>query len=241
MSSFMEDKDHIPADGSSLAYVSQCLGELGEAAFLEPFFDLLRSMTTAQIMVFSYSENHAQCLLSRNFIEGGIGMRLAADYLDDWFLQDPLYTRIMALPEGSFEIHRLKDILPEVSEDYRGRFFTAPDIEDKTTVLAVGRHRLAISFYWQARCDTSPDLLTITARLVQLHFDALAPSSEPPALQVLSARERDICLGMLAGKKAELIGHELGIKPTSVATYRQRAYEKLGINSRGELFAICRN
>lgn len=237
----MEDKDHIPAERSSLAYVSLCLGTLGKPAFLEPFFDLLRSMATAQIMVFSYSENHAQCLLSRNFIEGGIGKRLAADYLGDWFLQDPLYIRIMTLEEGSFETHRLKDILPEVSEDYRRRFFTAPDIEDKITVLAVGRHRLAISFYWQAQSEASPDLLNIAARLVQLHFDALAPSSEPPALQVLSARERDICLGMLAGKKAELIGHELGIKPTSVATYRQRAYEKLGINSRGELFAICRD
>ena len=241
MSSFMEDKDHIPAAESSLAHVSQCLGTLGRPAFLEPFFDFLRSMATAQVMVFSYSENHAQCLLSRNFIEGGIGKRLAANYLDDWFLQDPLYTRIMALEDGSFETHRLKDILPEVSQDYRLRFFTAPDIEDKTTVLSVSKHRLAISFYWQTRCEISSDLLNIAARLVQLHFDALAPSSEPPALQVLSARERDICLGILAGKKAELIGHELGIKPTSLATYRQRAYEKLGINSRGELFAICRD
>lgn len=236
----MEDTDHCPADGSSLSHVSQCLGTLGKPAFLEPFFDLLRSMTIAQIMVFSYSENHAQCLLSRNFIEGGIGKRLAADYLDDWFLQDPLYIRIMALDEGRFETCRLKDVLPDVSDEYRRRFFADPDIEDKTTFLAVGRHRLAISFYWQERCDTSPELRNIAARLVQLHFDALAPSSEPPALQVLSARERDICLGILAGKKAELIGHELGIKPTSVATYRQRAYEKLGINSRGELFAICR-
>ncbi len=236
----MEDKNHIDATAGTLGEISQCLGTLGKPAFLEPFFDLLRSMTTAQIMVFSYSENHAQCLLSRNFIEGGIGKRLAADYLDDWFLQDPLYTRIMALDEGSFETHRLKDVLPDVSEDYRRRFFADPDIEDKTTVLAIGRHRLAISFYWQAPYDTSPELLNIAARLVQLHFDALVPSTEPPALQVLSARERDICLGILAGKKAELIGHELGIKPTSVATYRQRAYEKLGINSRGELFAICR-
>ncbi|MBD1547908.1 helix-turn-helix transcriptional regulator [Roseibium aggregatum] len=240
MSSFMEDKDHSHAAGGSLADVSQCLGTLGKPAFLEPFFDLLKSTATAQIMIFSYRDNHAQCLLSRNFIEGGIGKRLAADYLDDWFLQDPLYTRIMALDGGSFETHRLKDVLPEVSQDYRRRFFDDPSIEDKTTVLSVSKQRLAISFYWQTRCDTSPDLLNIAARLVQLHFDALAPSSEPPALQVLSARERDICLGMLAGKKAELIGHELDIKPTSVATYRQRAYEKLGINSRGELFAICR-
>lgn len=49
-----------------------------------------------------------------------------------------------------------------------------------------------------------------------------------------------MCLGVLAGRKAEVIAHELGVAPTSVVTYRRRAYDKLGIASRGELFAICR-
>ena len=31
---------------------------------------------------------------------------------------------------------------------------------------------------------------------------------------------------------------DLGIAPTSVATYRKRAYQKLGITSQNEIFAL---
>lgn len=236
----MEDKDPLEPSAGILKDISECLGALGQPAFLTPLFRLVRTLSISQIMVFSYREGHAQCLLSRNFLEGHTGKRLAADYLDGWFLQDPLYARALQLSDGGFELHRLAEISPKVSDEYRRHLFTDAGIRDKITVLTAGRHRLAISFYWQEEAQASPELLDIAARLVQRHFDALTPSAEPPALQVLSDRERAVCLGMLAGKKAELISHDLGIKPTSVATYRQRAYEKLGINSRGELFAICR-
>ncbi|MEX1663169.1 helix-turn-helix transcriptional regulator [Thioclava sp. 15-R06ZXC-3] len=45
---------------------------------------------------------------------------------------------------------------------------------------------------------------------------------------------------LLAGKKAELIAGQLGVSPVTVTTYRKRAYDKLGIASRGALFALCR-
>ena len=45
---------------------------------------------------------------------------------------------------------------------------------------------------------------------------------------------------MLAGKKAEIIAEEIGIGPSGVVTYRQRAYQKLGISSRGQLLFISR-
>ena len=45
---------------------------------------------------------------------------------------------------------------------------------------------------------------------------------------------------MLAGKKAEAIGYDLGIAASSIVTYRKRAYDKLGICSRAQLFDLCR-
>jgi DNA-binding CsgD family transcriptional regulator len=58
----------------------------------------------------------------------------------------------------------------------------------------------------------------------------------------LTQRERQVILRILDGVTAEKIAAELGLKPTTVITYRSRAYEKLGISSRRELFSnLLRN
>ena len=53
----------------------------------------------------------------------------------------------------------------------------------------------------------------------------------------LTRRERQVILRILDGVTVERIAGELGLKPTTVITYRSRAYEKLGISSRRELFS----
>lgn len=59
---------------------------------------------------------------------------------------------------------------------------------------------------------------------------------------LLTQRERQVILRILDGMTIEKIAEELGLKPTTVVTYRSRGYEKLGIKSRRELFsAVLRN
>jgi DNA-binding NarL/FixJ family response regulator len=58
-------------------------------------------------------------------------------------------------------------------------------------------------------------------------------------LAFLSHREQQVCQAVLQGKKNEIIADELGVSLNSVVTYRKRAYEKLGISSRAQLFALC--
>ena len=53
----------------------------------------------------------------------------------------------------------------------------------------------------------------------------------------LTARERQVIRRILDGVTVERIAADLGLKPTTVITYRSRAYEKLGMSSRHELFA----
>ncbi len=55
---------------------------------------------------------------------------------------------------------------------------------------------------------------------------------------LLTQRERQVILRILDGVTVEQIAGELGLKPTTVITYRSRAYEKLGISSRRELFSV---
>jgi len=55
----------------------------------------------------------------------------------------------------------------------------------------------------------------------------------------LTKRERQVCERILLGYTTTGIGLDLDIAPTSVATYRKRAYAKLAISSQNELFALC--
>ncbi len=51
----------------------------------------------------------------------------------------------------------------------------------------------------------------------------------------LSPREREVCARILYGIASPGIANDLGIREQSVATYRKRAYSRLGIGTRHEL------
>jgi DNA-binding CsgD family transcriptional regulator len=57
----------------------------------------------------------------------------------------------------------------------------------------------------------------------------------------LSRREREVCSRAAAGKTIEGTALDLNIRKTSVVTYRQRAYQKLGISRQSELVALVNN
>lgn len=53
----------------------------------------------------------------------------------------------------------------------------------------------------------------------------------------LTARELDVCVRLLQGMTHDGIAADLGLGPTTVKTYRNRAFARLGIHFRNELFA----
>jgi DNA-binding CsgD family transcriptional regulator len=53
----------------------------------------------------------------------------------------------------------------------------------------------------------------------------------------LTEREREVLTRILDGVTVNRIAEDLNLRPTTVATYRLRAYEKLGVATRQELFA----
>mgnify|MGYP000432101129 FL=1 len=54
---------------------------------------------------------------------------------------------------------------------------------------------------------------------------------------VLTPRERQVCARTLIGRTARDIGQELGLGTGTVLTYRQRAYQKLGLSRASDLLA----
>ena len=211
---------------------------------MTPALEFVQALGADQVMVFSYEPDRAGCLLSRNYTHEPPAVQLAADYLDEWYKRDPLYPEILALPPGAVQTHTLGDLGSDMDEAYQDWFYGQPDLSDKTAVLIAGENlRIILNLYRHGESEgavPNPSVLSVLGRLMLAHFEARRDSGFPPALAALSERERAVCLGMLAGKKAEAIAGDLDVAPSTVVTYRKRAYTKLGIGARADLFAICR-
>lgn len=230
------------ASQSVLESIDLCLDRSGSPGWTDAFVGLVGKTGADQVMVFSYAADAAACLLSRNFRALGLGRTLGAQYLRGWFREDPLHAMALGLPAGTLLRVDSRDIADAMSAAYRARFYDEPGLARKTALITAGPSlRLAVNLYHaeDAGSHVPEALETIIGRLALAHFEALAAPDYPMPLSVLSERERAVCLGILSGRKAEAIAADLGIAATSVVTYRKRAYQKLGISSRGSLFALC--
>ena len=147
---------------------------------------------------------------------------------------------------------------------YRKIFFEDSEIVDKfATAIWLERSCFYVNFYRtiaqgrfaRAQIERLIQLSPAIGAVVARHFqDAVAADALPERdpfdklaalfasrapLRRLTEREKDVCLRILAGFSSEAISADLGIGLHSTLTYRKRAYEKLGISSQNELFAIA--
>lgn len=132
---------------------------------------------------------------------------------------------------------------------YRSLCFDRPHFAEKICFgWCRSDHALVVTFY-QRRDAAEPEMAQLGA-LAQLALTGLTRLSQTPApvvaemqdrlaqaYPVLTVREREVCARTLSGKTARAIGEELALGVSTVLTYRQRAYMKLGISKSNELLA----
>lgn len=78
-------------------------------------------------------------------------------------------------------------------------------------------------------------LLACVDRHISLH-QRLKPGQS--VLRDLTPREREVCERLLKGWTHDGIAADLGLSPATVKTYRDRAFDRLDIHHRNELFAL---
>lgn len=109
-------------------------------------------------------------------------------------------------------------------------------------------HAIVVTFY-QGASETEPDMAQLGA-LAQLAITGLTRLSQspPPLLEevskrlshahpILTPREREVCARTLTGATARQISADLHLSVGTVLTYRQRAYQKLGMHRSSDLLA----
>jgi DNA-binding CsgD family transcriptional regulator len=137
------------------------------------------------------------------------------------------------------------------SSTWRADCYDTPGLEGRLSLLAPGDGGwIVLNTYRPRRCtvaaDTAFDHLRsqapMLAAALRRHLALMArlalvarPAAATDPLATLSLREREVVQAILAGHSAKACARQLGLSPTSVATYRQRAFQKLGVRRQIEL------
>jgi DNA-binding CsgD family transcriptional regulator len=185
---------------------------------------------------------------------------IASAYARDFYRKDGLQRLIGSYP-ASFEAPLVivqRQGLEDIEDpEYRRQCYECIGIGDRVSILVrVGRAQsLAVNLYRDqsagpysaADIECLIGLAPLISGCVARHY-ALDVDGESSFRGVvtdelaelcpqLTVREREVVQRILDGMLTERIAEDLHIRPTTVITYRIRAYEKMNVTSRRELFA----
>lgn len=237
---------------------------LGNDAFDPALVDLLDGAASFhQFILFAVPrEGDTHCVYSWNRASQGLVTSLSQRYVEGKFYKiDPTLRYLRQIVGPARKVHLLRH--REITDlSYRRSFFEAPELDAKMSILEENASEgLYLNFYKRTgEAEFSEQEVANLSRVAGLvcksilHHRVLtkrrvaAPAlpdlatvrtmiaSQAPALTI---RELDVCARVVAGYSTEAIALDLVIGESSVATYRKRAYAKLGICSQHELFALC--
>lgn len=244
-------RSHGTGSGLPAGDVATAVLAIGRSDFPKILIDTLRRQAdVGHCMVFALSRSGAaSCLLDAGNIP--IGGDLGAAYAGQFHESDPNRDALFE-GDGSAPI-MLPAFAPRMyGARYRKIFFQDSGIVDKcATAIWTGDTCFYVNFYRIAaqgrfsatQRDRLQAIAPAIAASVARHFQKTTPDlaalfATHAPLSALTPREQEVCRRILLGLSSEAISHALGISLHSTLTYRKRAYERLGISSQNELFAI---
>ncbi len=146
----------------------------------------------------------------------------------------------------------------EVAPEHRARVYEAHGVAERVSaVTQEGGAIFAVNFYRHAHQPPfsdghlgafealAPSLVALAKKHITLRHAQAPLQPDPQALArrltglcpQLTPREVDVCVRMLQGLTHDGIASDLGLGLPTVKTYRNRAFGRLGIHHRNELFA----
>lgn len=189
-------------------------------------------------------------------------LSLGRDYVAGLHAFDPNFEELSRISSSRKVIFRRHDPARVAMQDYLRRFYTTVGIVDKVSYIwRTSDMAFYLNFYRSLRAGTFTDgevellsaitpLLTSIVRQHCAHYIVQSDINAGRALpfverlveladETLSTRELAVCCRIVLGYQTDGIAADLGVRPSTVITLRKRAYQKLGIASQAELFALC--
>jgi DNA-binding CsgD family transcriptional regulator len=240
--------------------VGDLIASVGLSSFEASFFGVAREATTCEhLTAFATSKrSQARLILAVNRGAKPIARTIADKYLKHYWHHDPANLICSGNAAPCYEL-AVRVYCNDIDhEAYRSDCYSSVDLVDRLSII---RRRsdetIRLNLYRSAeRGRFSAGEIGAVLENADLMFallakhDAQQPSGESDKLEVgarrleqfaprLTARERDVCLGIMQGRSSEAIAIALGISINTVLTYRKRAYTRLGISSHNELMRLA--
>lgn len=256
------DQSNLPIAAGQIARLVREIGNKDRAALATEILGITKGfMPVHHCTMFAYDADRNPRLLSgASLTNHWVTFNTASLYIRDFFRKDGILPLIRTMPPSSNEarvvVHRQSG--QDVSDiDYRVACYDHIGIIDRLAALVqVGKGQWVSTNLYRdqvAGCFTSTEvqrfleLAPLFASCAAQHYASdidgetiyrnLVTDGIHELCPNLTMREREVLLRILDGVTTERIAEDLHIRPTTVITYRTRAYEKLGVTSRRELFA----
>lgn len=237
--------------------LADLIGQLGQPRFTSALLEGLNPVVPAAS--FSIYQTGRSCV-PQLFMSGSFGVPDTTRdcwraYLSGPYLSDQTLVSERAGDSTPLLCHITAQ---EVPVQHRARVYEAHGVAERVSVVQqTGASLLALNFYRHQHqrpfsdqqvagfADMAPALLALAKKHIAL-------SSPPQAADPIAAwqqrlrqlnpaltpRELDVCARLLTGMTQDGIACDLGLSLPSVKTYRNRAFARLGIHFRNELFAM---
>lgn len=250
----------IPAIAGRVATV---VASIGDDDFRPHLIELMSAAELDQCNVFTVDQSGAaQPLFIWNRFRPQLNAHRVRRYVDDGFAAlDPVLCALRGAHDGARRMHyfRREDIR---DERYRRLFFDEVELSGKISAFERGPFdqiylnlygRRAGSWSTSRQLDGLLSLADIVLNSIVKHreFDVRANRQDAEhrvelvrrllsrSGPGLSSRELEVCARQVVGQTTEAIALDLRVAESSIATYRKRAYAKLGVRSQNDLFALC--
>lgn len=219
--------------------------------------------SVSQCTVFAYEFGNRPRTVSVADHRGGRFLRDVADtYARLFYALDgnqPIVSGATSDKPGSSLVLHWQSSADIEHDGYRTACYATPNVSDRLSLLLQPAADIWLSVNLYRERDAGnfrPGEIELVESLAPLigeatrHHYALRGQSQMGIPQMmfarlrslcptLSKRELDVLRGVLEGHSATEIAERMGVKPTSVVTYQKRAYQRLGISSQRQLFALC--
>lgn len=182
---------------------------------------------------------------------------------DGLYRRDSSLTRSRDLAEGPL-VALARWRAEELPADHRQAIYERHGLRERLSLVApeLAGDVVAVNFY---RCNGEPaftaddaarlgPLAAALLAAVRKHDSLCAAATPSPGnpgadlraallrnCPALTARELEVCEGMLRGWTFDGIAAQLGVSPVTVKTYRNRAFRRLGLQHRSQLFGLLMN
>lgn len=240
---------------------------LGAPAFAEAMLDALRETLDVRMMsalwVDTSGRPHHVFGCADSTEERSFAIQVGHRYVADFWRLDPAFGKLTHGAASCTPVEVVQQAWDEIPEsDYRSTCYEALELIDRVSIFGgdAGRKVMVSAYRHGAQgafssqdvwrfADLAPMLASLLDKHLQLCGLADQPrQTQPPDLgehltehcPSLSSRERQVCIRIAQGLTAKEIAHELHLELSSVITYKNRAFAKLGMGSRRELLKICR-